>query len=321
MVTTEPISCVARFADKESWIYWTTWVVLSIAACGSPPAPAPVSACPAPCRREPSPVAGLRVTVSERATTVCVSEGGCLGEPLGSIRTGPLQPSIRRVVSEALAGAGLTLVSSEDQRALVAGVEWRGTDTLVLMVRDANGRPLEQATYRRSLEPCRALPELTWETCWAANFEQMKRALAFSLEKSTALTALALKAKAPGRTQESPVASAEAKVVAAEASPVMNERLSDQQLQETVGRYREPVQRTCWQPSFDAREPTAPSSARVATSITVSASGAVLDVTTGGAPPGYPRLADCIAAQVRGWRFPAAQNPSTVSIPFVFAGE
>jgi hypothetical protein len=266
-------------------------------------------------------VAGLRVTVSERATTVCVSEGGCLGEPLGSIRTGPLQPPIRRVISEALANAGLTLVSGEDRRALEARVEWRGTDTLVLMVRDANGRALEQATYRRSLEPCRALPELTWETCWAANFEPMKRALALSLERSPTLTALALKAKTPRKTEERQVAVAEAPVVTPEPSPVVNERLSDQQLQETVGRYREPVQRTCWQPSFDAREPTAPSSARVTTSITVSASGAVLDVTTGGDPPDYPRLSDCISAQVRAWRFPAALNASTVSIPFVFAGE
>jgi hypothetical protein len=312
---------VARSEDTESWTRWTTWVSLCLAACGSPPPPAPVSTCPAPCRREPSPVAGLRVAVSERATTVCVSEGGCLGEPLGSIRTGPLQPPIRRVVSEALANAGLTLVAGEDRRALVAGVEWRGTDTLVLRLRDANGRALEQATYRRSLEPCRALAELTWETCWTANFEQMKRALAVSLEKSPTLTALALKAKEPGKTEAPRVASAEVPVVTAEPSPVMNERLSEQQLQETVGRYREAVQRSCWEPSFDAREPTAPSAARVATSITVSASGVVVGVTTSGDPPGYLRLSDCIAAQVRSWRFPAAQNASTVSIPFVFAGE
>ncbi len=290
----------------------------ALLGCASAPSP---PSCPAPCRKTPSRVAGVRVALSESASNVCVTEGGCLGEPRGSVRVAPLQAPIRRAVSDALLAAGFDLVEGGAERDIVAGVEWRGTDTIALGLRDTKGRLIDQATYKRSLEPCRALPELTWDSCWAANFELMKQALAQPLESSPAVLAFARKAK--GETTETvsaapvtaPSASSEA------SSAPLGERLSDQQLQETVARYREQVQRSCWQPARDAREPTAPSSARVSTFITVSASGSVLDVRTGGDPLGYPRLAECIAGQVRSWRFPAAKNATTTNMPFVFTGD
>lgn len=311
---------MGRFGARVTWPLWAPWLALKLVACGSPAPPA--APCPAPCRRTDTPVAGLRVTLSDNATNVCVAEGGCLGEPKGSVRTTSLQPPVRRAVAEALAAAGFELVSADAERDIVAGVEWQGTDTLALGLRDKRGRLIDQASYRRSLEPCRALPELTWDTCWAANFERMKQALATPLSSSPALVAFARKAKGLGSDETSAPVAVTARDTPTESSPAtLNERLSDQQLQETVARYREQVQRSCWLPALDAREPTAPTSARVSTSITISASGSVLDVKTGGDPLGYLRLSDCIAGQVRGWRFPAAQNPTTTSIPFVFAGE
>lgn len=236
------------------------------------------------------------------------------------MRVTPLQAPIRGAVSEALAAAGFQVVGGDAERDIVAGVEWRGTDTIALGLHDANGRLIDQASYQRSLEPCRALPELTWDSCWAANFERMKQALARPLESSPAVLAFARKAKGLVTEEAAkPLAPREAPNEPSQA--VLGERLSDQQLQETVARYREQVQRSCWQPARDAREPTAPTSARVSTSITVAASGNVLDIKTGGDPLGYPRLSECIAAQVRSWRFPPAKNATTTHMPFVFAGE
>jgi hypothetical protein len=258
--------------------------------------------------------------VSDRASNICVSEGGCAGEPRGSVRITPLQAPLRRAVAEALQTAGFELVPGDAERDFVAGVEWRGTDTIALGLRDSNGRLIAQVSYRRSLEPCRALPDLTWDTCWAANFERMKSALSQPLESSPAVLAFARRAK--GATTEPPRAQATARPEAApEPSAELSERLSEQQIQETVARYREQVQRLCWQPAQDARDSAAPSSARVSTSITIAASGSVLDVKAGGDPLGYPRLSECLLTQVRAWRFPAAKNATTANVPFVFAGE
>jgi hypothetical protein len=250
-----------------------------------------------------------------------MTAGGCLGEPRGSVRVTPLQAPIRRAVAEALQAAGFELVPGDAERDLSAGVEWRGTDTIVLGLKDTKGRLLDEATYSRSLQPCRALPELTWDTCWAANFARLEQAVSRRFQSSPAVLAFAHKAKGLLPEPASPQAPVPREVSLEPSQTVLSERLSEQQIQETVARYREQVQRGCWQPAQDAREPTAPSSARVSTSITISASGSVLDVKAGSAPPGYPRLAECLAAQVREWRFPAAKNATTAAIPFVFAGE
>jgi hypothetical protein len=98
-------------------------------------------------------------------------------------------------------------------------------------------------------------------------------------------------------------------------------QLDAAQTQSTVSRYTGSVKRSCWQPALDARDPNAPTSARVMMTITVGASGSVQNVTTSGDPRGYPGLASCIAGRVRAWQFPATGGTTTVNVPFVFAAQ
>jgi len=98
-------------------------------------------------------------------------------------------------------------------------------------------------------------------------------------------------------------------------------QLDAAQTQSTVARYTGSVKRSCWQPALDARDPSAPTSARVMVSITVGPSGSVQNVSTNGDPRGYPGLAPCIAGRVRAWQFPATGGTTTVNVPFVFAAQ
>jgi hypothetical protein len=98
-------------------------------------------------------------------------------------------------------------------------------------------------------------------------------------------------------------------------------QLDAAQTQSTVARYTGSVKRSCWQPALDARDPNAPTSARVMLTITVGPSGSVQNVTTSGEPRGYPGLASCIAGRVRAWQFPASDGTTTVNVPFVFAAQ
>jgi predicted Zn finger-like uncharacterized protein len=98
-------------------------------------------------------------------------------------------------------------------------------------------------------------------------------------------------------------------------------QLDAAQTQSTVARYTGSVKRSCWQPALDARDPNAPTSARVMLTITVGPSGSVQNVTTSGEPRGYPGLASCIAGRVRAWQFPASGGTTTVNVPFVFAAQ
>lgn len=88
-----------------------------------------------------------------------------------------------------------------------------------------------------------------------------------------------------------------------------------------VSNFTPSVRRGCWDPALVARSPDAPSSARVAVSITIAPSGSVENVTTSGDPKGYPNLAHCIESKVRGWRFPRSSGPTTANVPFVFAAQ
>jgi hypothetical protein len=98
-------------------------------------------------------------------------------------------------------------------------------------------------------------------------------------------------------------------------------QLDAAQTQSTVARYTGSVKRSCWQPALDARDPNAPTSARVMMTITVGGTGSVQNVTTSGDPHGYPGLANCIAARVHAWQFPATGGTTTVNVPFVFAAQ
>lgn len=97
--------------------------------------------------------------------------------------------------------------------------------------------------------------------------------------------------------------------------------LDSSKVQATVGRYTPSVKRSCWNPALDTRDSNAPSSARVTVTISVAASGSVTGVSTSGDPPGYRGLANCIAARVRGWTFPASDAATMVNVPFVFAAQ
>src|SRR4026209_1037525 len=122
---------------------WTWLLCTGCAAGGAGVAAAPAS--------DPSVAeSGLRVSLSERATSICMFEEGCAGSPKGTVRIQLLEPQMRRAVSEALVAAGFRSVDVEAERDLVADVEWRGTDTIALRLQDTHGRLLDQASYRGS---------------------------------------------------------------------------------------------------------------------------------------------------------------------------
>ena len=98
-------------------------------------------------------------------------------------------------------------------------------------------------------------------------------------------------------------------------------QLDAAQTQAVVARYTGSVKRSCWQPALDARDPSAPTTARVQVAITVGPNGNVTNATTNGDPRGYPGLSSCIAGRVRGWQFPATGSTTTVNVPFVFAAQ
>jgi len=299
--------------------------VVGCAAATSPP-PSASSSLPGP-KRPAAPAwegAGLRVVLSNEARSVCVSEQGCPAGPMGAISVKPLEPPLRAAISDALLAAGFQVVSGEAERDMLADVEWRGTDTIALKLEDTHGRLIDQASYQRSLSRCRQLPDLTWNTCWAANFEAMKSELVKPLQRSAALISFARRRRVPEISQPgAPVSSNSPSTEETHSAPAsrLPERLDGALLEQTVASHRDEVQRSCFQPAFDARAEAASSSARVGTTLTIEPGGRVRTIATSGDPPGYLHLASCIAEHVRTWRFPAAQRETTASIPFIFAAD
>lgn len=106
-----------------------------------------------------------------------------------------------------------------------------------------------------------------------------------------------------------------------QGSSSKSQPLSAGQIQTTVSRFTPSVRRSCWQPALDARDPNAPTTARVTVSITVGSDGKVQGANAGGDPRGYPGLASCISRRVRGWTFPPSNGTTTVQVPFVFAAQ
>ena len=97
--------------------------------------------------------------------------------------------------------------------------------------------------------------------------------------------------------------------------------LTSSQVQATVARYTGSVKRSCWQPALDTRSKDAPMSARVNVTIDIAPSGTVRNVSTSPDPRGYPGLSSCIAGRVRSWQFPPSGGSTTITVPFVFAGQ
>lgn len=108
---------------------------------------------------------------------------------------------------------------------------------------------------------------------------------------------------------------------ATEGAGTASQPLSTSQIQSTVSRFTPSVRRSCWQPALDARDPSAPTTARVTVSITVGADGKVQGASADGDPRGYPGLGSCISRRVRGWTFPPSSGTTTVQVPFVFAAQ
>lgn len=268
---------------------------------------------------------GLRVSISELAKSVCVTERGCLTGPQGAVSIKPLDPKLREAISDALATAGFELVTLDAERDLLVNVEWRGTDTIALRLQDVHGRLIDETSYRRDLSHCRELPDLTWDSCWAANFEAMKAQLASPLRQSPRFKTFALKlrgyAEEPAGTTATRAASPADLTGGDERGKALLDHLDDAVIAATLNAHQGELRQACFQPAYEARADHASGSARVSTVITIAASGRVESVATGEDPPGYLHLASCVAKQVRSWRFPAARRSTTSRVPFIFASE
>lgn len=268
--------------------------------------------------------AGLRVSLSELAKSVCVAEQGCAGGPKGAVSLRPLEPKLRDAITATLRSAGFELVGTQDERDLQADVEWHGTDTICLRLQDMHGRLIDEARYRRSLARCRELADATWDGCWARNFDTMKAELLKPLRESAGLKSFARRKR--GLTPFEPVELAGATTSSGSAATAparagLPEQLDEAALAATINGHRDQLERACFQPAFEARAESASRAARVATVITIHASGRVDQVSTSGDPRGYLHLASCVATHVRSWRFPAALKPTVASVPFIFAAE
>jgi len=97
-------------------------------------------------------------------------------------------------------------------------------------------------------------------------------------------------------------------------------QLATADLECVVQSHRAFVKRQCWDTALSARAPNSPSSARVAVTMTVARDGSVQSANASGGD-GYPGLASCVQGQVRGWKFPASDGPTTLTVPFVFAAQ
>ncbi|MDI1432579.1 AgmX/PglI C-terminal domain-containing protein [Polyangium sorediatum] len=98
-------------------------------------------------------------------------------------------------------------------------------------------------------------------------------------------------------------------------------QLSAGEISGVVEANRPMVKRRCWQPALDATKGMGGSSARVSASIVIAPSGAVQSVSASGAEKDYPGLSSCIAARIKGWKFPVSGGSTPVNIPFVFAAQ
>jgi predicted Zn finger-like uncharacterized protein len=98
-------------------------------------------------------------------------------------------------------------------------------------------------------------------------------------------------------------------------------QLSQGEISAVVSQNQPLVKRKCWQPALEARAANAPTTARVSGSLTIGASGAVESASASGAERDYPGLSSCIAARMKGWKFPPSGSSTTVNVPFVFAGQ
>jgi hypothetical protein len=97
-------------------------------------------------------------------------------------------------------------------------------------------------------------------------------------------------------------------------------QLSTGEINGVVAQNQALIRRKCWQPALDSRAGWGPS-ARVNAKILIGPSGDVQTASASGAENDYPGLSSCIAARVKGWKFPPSSSSTPVNIPFVFAAQ
>ena len=98
-------------------------------------------------------------------------------------------------------------------------------------------------------------------------------------------------------------------------------QLSQGEIGAVVSQNQPLVKRKCWQPALEARPTNGPTNARVNGSITIGASGQVESASASGAERDFPGLSSCIAGRMKNWKFPPSGGPTSVNVPFVFAGQ
>jgi hypothetical protein len=97
-------------------------------------------------------------------------------------------------------------------------------------------------------------------------------------------------------------------------------QLSTGEINGVVAQNQALIRRKCWQPALDSRAGWGPT-ARVSAKILIGPSGDVQTASASGAENDYPGLSSCIAARVKGWKFPPSASSTPVNIPFVFAAQ
>lgn len=102
------------------------------------------------------------------------------------------------------------------------------------------------------------------------------------------------------------------------SAPETPEQLTAKQLEAVISAGMPRIKQRCWQPALDARAPGQQPLARVFMSMTIDASGSVINVETKGEAPGFPGLSACIADAMRTWKFPRSAGSTTVNLPFEF---
>jgi hypothetical protein len=135
--------------------------------------------------------------------------------------------------------------------------------------------------------------------------------------KSTATSAATTGASAPIDTSGF-VSNVPGPTATGPVGPAPGGQLTAGEIQGVVSSNQAMMRRKCWEPALQASSPTASSSAKVGSTITIGPSGNVESASAGGAEKDYPGLSSCIADRIKHWKFPPPGGSQTVNIPFNF---
>ncbi len=100
------------------------------------------------------------------------------------------------------------------------------------------------------------------------------------------------------------------------ASSEGSDNLSTGDILAVVQKEKPALRRTCWDATADAD--TSSGTAKVTAKITIGKDGRVASAQTTGADT-IPGLSECVAREIRKWRFPKSSSETKVNVPFVFA--